>query len=102
MLLQQDRRCNYNLASPRGITILLIAINEMKLEHNITIKNAGSCSIHNSIKRPMSSINFYCIGLACARKELSAKVKEGICKAKSAQEFAKKRKGSKKILEEHK
>ena len=78
----------------------MIAI-ELKLEHIIARKNAGGYSTCNPIERAMSSLNFYCQGLALSREESTAEVEEGICKAKSIKEFANNNINNKKVIDDY-
>ena len=100
LLLQQDRGYDYNLVTPQSIiTMIMIAI-ELKLEHIISIKNAGRCSACNPIERAISSVSFCCQGLALSCEESTAEVEEGVCKAKSAKEFANKNINNKKVIDD--
>ena len=101
LLLQQDGGHEYNPTTPRNILATIMICIACQLEHIISIKNAGGCSIYNPIERPMSTINYCCMGLSCSREESSVEVEEGIRKAKSVQEFIMNNKDNKKVIKEY-
>ena len=87
MLLQGDGGFNYNYATPRSIVANFIIMIELKLEHIVSIRNAGSCLIYNPAERNIAGINFGLQVMACDREEASEEVEKAMQSSKSIKAF---------------